>query len=581
MIVYGDPARDVCAEELLELARERPDRGAGTADDRARLRLIRCGQVEQAVCDGAGEDAEAAAAAMELTDAAARAFRGGGDPDPALERLKRALKSAGGAKFQVKTPEGFAFYALYPEQYVAAADAWARAHPNVKRVAVIGVRSIGTTLSAIVAATLRARGVEAARRTVRPSGDPSARRVALPSPILEGADCALVVDEGPGMSGSSMAAVAEALAERGFSADRIAFLPGHGGEPGWSAPEWSRRWWGSVERYATPLEAVRWGGCSLQEALADETARVAGPGAAVVRMVDVAGGLWRTVAYDRGEEWPPAAASFERTKWLCIVRRYGVEHALLWKYAMLDSAGEWERAERLARRGWTPPPVARRLGFIAREWVEGVPLRPGDADEGTAGLLGRYISEAAGPPLSEAEMCAARKRIREMTYWNVWESLGKDAADVAARVWDARTPEPLDWPSYGDGRMAPWEWIRGANGRLIKVDCGGHEGDHTIVGRLPALWDLAGASVEWDLCEELERRMLEAWVAAGGLPVESGDMRAYRLAYAAFRLGLMKVCASQRGDDPADRDRLMRAYEHYREKARRMLDPAQPSETVC
>jgi hypothetical protein len=53
--------------------------------------------------------------------------------------------------------EGYAYYALFPETYAATAKRfWAGARPP--RVAVIGIRSIGTSLSAIVVEALRARG---------------------------------------------------------------------------------------------------------------------------------------------------------------------------------------------------------------------------------------------------------------------------------------------------------------------------------------------------------------------------------------------------------------------------------------
>src|SRR4051812_26803993 len=54
----------------------------------------------------------------------------------------------------VREPEGFAFYAVYPELYEMAAR---RLDPSPKRL-VIGVRSIGTTLGAVVAAASHAAG---------------------------------------------------------------------------------------------------------------------------------------------------------------------------------------------------------------------------------------------------------------------------------------------------------------------------------------------------------------------------------------------------------------------------------------
>ncbi len=94
--------------------------------------------------------------------------------------------------------------------------------------AVIGIRSIGTTLGAVVAAALDAPPPD----TVRPFGDPFARQAELPPGIVENGAHYVIVDEGPGLSGSSFGAVADWLQARGVPLERIAFLPSHGGDPG-------------------------------------------------------------------------------------------------------------------------------------------------------------------------------------------------------------------------------------------------------------------------------------------------------------------------------------------------------------
>src|SRR5688572_26046306 len=65
----------------------------------------------------------------------------------------------------IGVPEGFAYYALHPMQYARLAENIA--FPT-QRVAVVGIRSIGTTLGAVVKAALVNRGVSAERITVRP-----------------------------------------------------------------------------------------------------------------------------------------------------------------------------------------------------------------------------------------------------------------------------------------------------------------------------------------------------------------------------------------------------------------------------
>src|SRR5215204_5605052 len=117
----------------------------------------------------------------------------------------------------LRVSEGYAYYSLDPRSYAAAAR---RLHDEtaVPRCSVIGIRSIGTSLSAVVAAVLAERGCETRTHTVRPRGHPFDRRLALDESLIsawrrdavDGAFFA-VVDEGPGISGSSFAAVVTAL----------------------------------------------------------------------------------------------------------------------------------------------------------------------------------------------------------------------------------------------------------------------------------------------------------------------------------------------------------------------------------
>src|SRR5205814_10346315 len=111
------------------------------------------------------------------------------DPENSLARLKEtlaAIECVENPMLQIKVPEGFAFYALFPEQYCASFTKWADEHRgnSPKRALVVGIRSIGTTLSALGRAALRVLGWEVSRLTVRPSGHPFERRVELEAPNL-------------------------------------------------------------------------------------------------------------------------------------------------------------------------------------------------------------------------------------------------------------------------------------------------------------------------------------------------------------------------------------------------------------
>src|SRR5207245_9547085 len=74
----------------------------------------------------------------------------------------------------VSPPDGFTYYALHPLDF---ANVLTRIPGDRREYAIIGIRSIGTTLSAVVLAALNAAGSPATRITVRPSGHPYSRNV--------------------------------------------------------------------------------------------------------------------------------------------------------------------------------------------------------------------------------------------------------------------------------------------------------------------------------------------------------------------------------------------------------------------
>ena len=379
-----------------------------------------------------------------------------------------------------------------------------------------------------------------------------ARRTEISSEAVRGAGFGLVVDEGPGLSGSSMAAAAQALVEAGIDRSKIFFFPGHRSGPGHAGNEDVRRWWADAPCYVVGLNEMTRNGRSLMEELAYRS----GP---FVRVDDLSGGMWRRAVYASEDEWPAAFAAFERNKYR-VVRCDG--SSVLWKFEGLTGGAEAarDRMAWLAKRGWMAVPLDVAYGFVARPWIEGKPLSRESCDSAILAGIGCYIAEAAMPPVAKSEHEGAIKRLREMVYWNIRESLGETAAE-SMREWMGEVVVPSG-PSYGDGRLAPEEWLRGPGERLIKVDCSGHQADHTLVGVQPVAWDLAGAIVEWGLEGEAARCLLSAFSAAGGKPPPVPALRVYCLAYAAFRLGQCAICSTRA--DPEERRRLERAARFYR-----------------
>src|SRR5579859_126767 len=186
--------------------------------------LLCAGELECALTDFADSAAIPAAA---LTDLCAAALFAPVEGSAIDEAWLRVAQSPLPPTVTLSAPEGFAYYALHPLAYSDLATPLPLSNP----VGVVGIRTIGTTLSAVVQQGLRARGVHAERITVRPGGHPFDRRTGL-SPTQQdwvrglqavGADF-LVVDEGPGLSGSSLLSVAEALAAAGVAHHRIRIL---------------------------------------------------------------------------------------------------------------------------------------------------------------------------------------------------------------------------------------------------------------------------------------------------------------------------------------------------------------------
>ena len=546
MIVYGDPQFTATTAEML--ARVCEPTHPGSELDVRRVCLIAAGQLEQGIADE-WPDSDLTVAAQCVTDACAAHFldefwNENGRIDTPVASAVSALESKLGARrtslLSIKVPEGFAFYTLFPEQYGIAALDWLKAHTTVadKQAIVVGVRSIGTTLSAIVAQTLLRHGWDVQRLTARPAGHPYERQAALN--VSGDAAFALVVDEGPGRSGSSMASVAEALAERGVR--RICFLPGHTNGPGPEASETVRARWETTRQVHVPVKQVRWNGHTLIETLASVTEQQLNSPVRTIH--DVSAGEWREFAFGNEHEWPPVSAAFERSKYLMTLND---RRRALWKFtgftAALHHAISREPIQLV-------PSLCACHGFTMQPWIEGERLRAGHADDELLEKLADYIASAAQPAASRDARLASARRLGEMLFWNAKELLGEDTAkechaftESAISFTDSHAP-----PCYGDGRMAPHEFIRTANGEIFKSDAGGHDSDHTMVGQQSVLWDVAGTTIEWrfkDLvrghfCEAMGRHVL----------FNEDVLRFYCAAYAAFRAGLFAMS----GNSSATRD---------------------------
>ncbi len=224
--VFRDARKTVSRSTLLRDLHSALRRLFGDAQNRQLYynALIQAGELESALADSNSESTESLA---DLTDALAFAAFGGGLNK--VKQLANALDHIACPNQLTTSPsEGFAYYALNPLDI--AKPAQQSVAPD-RQAAVIGIRSIGTTLSAVATAAIISNGHRAERITVRPEGDPYNRALLFTAQqsdwikkLKEVSALFLVVDEGPGRSGSTFLSVAEALVSSGIPAEDIVLL---------------------------------------------------------------------------------------------------------------------------------------------------------------------------------------------------------------------------------------------------------------------------------------------------------------------------------------------------------------------
>ncbi|MEA2725136.1 MAG: hypothetical protein QOH59_2907, partial [Gemmatimonadales bacterium] len=285
---------------------------------------------------------------------------------------------------EVSVPEGYAYYAVYPEMYLESAR---RCHAALGRfdAVCLGLRSIGTSLSATVAGALEELGCRVVSHTVRPRGHHFERRVVLTAE-LEAAFQAkrdshfLLVDEGPGISGSSLAGVAEMLSEIGVSDDRIILLPSWETDGSSLRSEVARKRWARHRRFVVSFEEI-W----------IESGRL-GRLLPAGKLQDLSAGAWREHVYPDPDSYPAVQPQHERRKYLLRVSEE--PSMLLLGFAGLDRCVEAKlnRAQPLADAGFMPRPEGAVHGFLVRRFVPGNPASAGKVSSSLIETLASYLA---------------------------------------------------------------------------------------------------------------------------------------------------------------------------------------------
>jgi hypothetical protein len=466
-----------------------------------------------------------------------------------LERLESSKP------VRVKRGEGYAFYALYPECYFEAARRSGLA-PNT---VVIGLRSIGTSLAALVAAAIGAPTMF----TLRPTGHPFARQLsvgkALTRKILGDHEANFaIVDEGPGLSGSSFGSVTDWLTSHGVAMHRIHLFPSHEGKPGPQASAPHRLYWETAPRHVTVIDDLLLSSPEPRRRLSAWVSRMTGE--RLQAWQDISGGRWRAIRYIH-ENWPPSETWTEKRKFLMQT-----EHRpLLVKFAGLDDLAHQKlrRSAILGEAGFTPRCIGLTYGFIVEDWIQATPGDlPAINKDDVIERVGRYLGFRARylPPLhggaSLSELCS-------MSISNTHEGLGEEAARKAkALMRDAGRLERRLRRVDTDNRLHRWEWLVDDSRTMIKTDALDHNAAHDFVGCQDIAWDIAGAAVEFDLSASESSRLAEIAGAEADTNTDEDILRLFELCYLAFQIGLWTNAAAVVADGE-DRVRLEDTIKRY------------------
>lgn len=435
---------------------------------------------------------------------------------------------------RTSVPEGYAYYGLYPETFSEAAVEYMQdVQPH--RVVCIGIRSIGTSLSAVVAGTLEELGCKVRSYTVRPHGHPFDRKLTLADAFEEewrtlGESHVVIVDEGPGLSGSSFASVAEKLTDLGVAEERIAIFPS------WEAPvnefinHSAREIWQRHRKYVTEFESVWFENGRLKHPLSSCELR------------DISAGAWRPMVYRDEDAYPAAQPQHE-------MRKYLAGNGVLLKFAGLGKYGErkLEKARALSDEGFIPRTLGFTAGFLASEWV-GMSVAQASLPVATGGATNLALLNRM------AEYLAFRKRafpaqrsltIEElcgMIVVNSTEALGDNFPGLLKRLGSYQAEAQHRPATAVDGRMMRHEWLPTDRGYL-KADALDHHADHFFPGCADIAWDLAGTCIEFQMETAARDFFLDRYRMHSGDNVSDAMIEFYTIAYLAFRIGYSRMAA--------------------------------------
>ncbi len=534
MYVFRDGRRMVNGSELISSVasavncwREGREQNS---DDLGLAALIAAGELECALLDDVNNNVvELCQLASEITEAVSFALLSG--QRHSLSSILQKVESLScTASSEVAVQEGFAYYALHPKKIPMLLDELQLTGP----AAVIGVRSIGVTLGAVACTALRLRGLVCRRISVRPTGHPYDRKLELTPALREWVEQSrdaefLILDEGPGISGSSFLATAEALVECGIETNRIHLIGSRTVDP---------------TTLRAPNAAERWTRFHIH-VLHNTPLLPFGAGA------KISDGVWRNRFQCGQDQMPGSWSSLEPAQFLAsdehsIFRFEGFGH-----YGSEIGA----RANLLADAGFSPRYMGNHAGFGEYKIVPGRMLSARDWSPELLERIAEYLALRSTAFASSREQTP---ELEKMLRWDWKLEFGSELNEAESRLIAERVV-------VCDGRMMPHEWVRTDHGELLKLDAVSHGDNHFFPGPCDIAWDVAGAIAEWNLWDEDRDGFVREYELRAGDQI-SQRLAPYLLAYTVFRLGWCKMAAlAMQGQ--YEEALLQRDYERYRELA--------------
>ncbi|MFP4163296.1 MAG: hypothetical protein ACLFQB_01855 [Chitinispirillaceae bacterium] len=574
MLVYSDYKECTETEEMLLHIEQTAEYLSIRADyDTAVELLTECGNLETALTDQFCAKTELInpliCSSRQLTLAAgwifSRCCRNESMERKAVQRvmgLVQKLKSFPlPGRISYAVPEGFAFYGLYPECYICSAEKFLRKY-SPKEVVCIGLRSIGTTLSAVVASRLQQRGVETVSFTVRPRGHPFDRLVELGGELIGAVSSDLsrfflLVDEGPGLSGSSLCGAARLLEQLGVPRRSVLMFPSWIPSGAQLVSQAAKRVWSDYEKICTDFEEIKgdigvfrsYSGC-----------------------IDISAGRWREVLCGPRHEYPAVNPYHERRKFLVRAENGNCFTKML-KFAGLGKPGRETEvfAKVLGEGGFAPKALDYCEGFLQYEFKQGDVQRFGDADDDFLGRVAEYLvfRKEVLPVKGEA---VSFDKMKEMIRINLEESVGRSFADTFSLKSLISEEMYYQDVSNVDGKMLPCKWVN-SQGSWYKFDGTDHHRDQFLPGVQNSAWDAAGFCIEFGLSGNQKKKFLRMYGERMADAFLEKRMPFYFVAYSAFRAGYASMAAHSLGNSP-DGIRFRRMYDYYRETMTEQLRKA-------